>query len=281
MPHSFTASEICGWSPRRLSLARLAAIALGLGGLAACTPSRNQEPGEEKAVSAAAAADISAPPAASPIPRGIEPDMMRTGGHSYRRFSAAHTELAIRLDRPSPKDIRVLLSVAGTYTSPDDKVLGIVMLDGRLVEKGRMAWEGLLTIVGGTPHITKASKSSLSSSRLKGFASQGASLLQGHLLVHQGQPERYKPSPPLYRRALATFRNDTWAVVESVGPVELQPFARDLANLGASGALNLDMGGWSEGWFRDPSGSTKPLGVPHPSTGRQTNWLVILRKNAP
>ncbi len=143
-----------------------------------------------------------------------------------------------------------------------------------------MAWEGLLTIDGGTPSIKKASKSSLSAQELRKFASKKTSLLQGHLLVHAGQPEPYKPSPPLHRRALVVFDRDNWAVVGSVAPVELQSFARDLANLGADDALNLDMGGWSEGWFRDTSETPQPLGIPHPSTARQTNWLVILGKPA-
>lgn len=266
-----------------LATATLAATVLGLGGLTACTRSEIQESPERRSASGASGA--SAAPASATLPsppprRGIEEKLSHASGHSYRIFSSPKTQLAIRLNRPSPKDARVLLSVAGTYTSPDDKVLGIVMLDGNVASKGRMAWEGLLTIEDGTPSIKKASRSSFSAQELLKLASKKTSLLQGHLLVHSGQPERYKPSPPLHRRALAVFDRDNWAIVESVAPVELQSFARDLASLGADAALNLDMGGWSEGWFRDTSETPKPLGIPHPSTARQTNWLVILTNPA-
>lgn len=249
---------------------RIAALSLGLFVMSACDASP-QSHGSGKS------ADTGTRPPTSRALRGIKTETLtaRAGDRSYVKFSRSGATLAVRVSRPSKADPRLLLSVAGTYTSPEDKVLGIVMLDGNLVEKKRMAWDGLLAIVDGSPSIQKATRADLSPERLKAFESKKASLLQGHLLVHRGKPEPYKPSPYLPRRALAIFDDGEWAIIESAAPVELQSLANDLAELGAAAALNLDMGGWSEGWYRDSAGSLVSLGVPHPSTERQTNWLVI------
>ena len=46
--------------------------------------------------------------------------------------------------------------------------------------------------------------------------------------------------------------------------------------LGARYALNLDMGEWSEGFYRDPlTREVRPLGDDYRKTSAQTNWLVL------
>jgi len=57
--------------------------------------------------------------------------------------------------------------------------------------------------------------------------------------------------------------------------VELAIFADDLALLGAKTAMNLDMGAWDEGWYRDARGEIVRLGHDRSSTQRQSNWLVL------
>jgi hypothetical protein len=218
---------------------------------------------------------------------GISPGMISTAasstnaaaapGRDYRVFRGASSKLAVRLERPSPANSALLLSVAGTYTSPEDKVLGMVVLGGKIVRKGRMPWEGLLTILDGVPNVSKVKGGLVSQNALDELRARRGSMLQGHLLVHNGHAEPYRPSPPLQRRALATFADGDWAVVESVAPVPLQTFADDLTHLGAASALNLDMGTWSEGWYRNAAGTIESLGSAHPNAARQTNWLVMVR----
>jgi hypothetical protein len=164
--------------------------------------------------------------------------------------------------------------VAGTYTSPADGVEGVVLIDGRVVQTTRQGWQGLLRIEGGRAHVEHVAQNALAKPSLVELSRRRVSLVQGHLLVDGGKPTRLKPSPELYRRAIVS-RADRSAVVESIAPVTLAGFAADLAKLGARAALNLDMGGWDEGWYRDASGAVQTLGHDRSATSRQSNWLVI------
>lgn len=211
--------------------------------------------------------------AESPPGHHLEPVSKQVDGRGYRLFSAAGHRVALRLERPQPRDAEVLLSVAGTYTSPADAVEGFVMVDGELKQSTSMAWAGRLVIVDGLPQIDRASPTKpLPTSKWKAAS---ATVFQGHLLVYEGKAQPLKPSPLRQRRALVTF-HDQAAIVESDAGLPLATFATDLVRLGAIAALNLDMGGWSEGWARLKTG-TMALGENHSQTRRQSNWLVIIR----
>jgi len=205
----------------------------------------------------------------------------KVNARSHRLFHPVDAAFELRVRRPSPRDEHVLLCVAGTYTSPSDRVEGVVVLDGGVIQTTRMAWQGLLTITAGNATVERATPAAFSPKAFSQYASAATSLVQGHLLVDAARPTPLKPSPALHRRAVVTREvtpgQRTSFVVESLEPVELAAFAADLAALGASTAFNLDMGSWSEGWYRDESG-VHPLGHDRSSTARQSNWLVIVRR---
>lgn len=230
-----------------------------------------------EAVSSSPSVDASVPTVTttSTAPPGVplEVTTKHTGGRSHRVFSATRHRIALRLDRPRRSEQNVLLSVAGTYTSPTGAVEGFLMVDGEVKQSKPMTWAGRVVIVDGRARIERAARGApLPTSKWKAAS---ATVFQGHLLVHEGQAQPLKPSPLRQRRALVDLGRET-AVVESVTALPLATFADDLVRLGAVAALNLDMGGWSEGWARLETGIVA-LGENHSQTQRQSNWVVVGR----
>lgn len=79
------------------------------------------------------------------------------------------------------------------------------------------------------------------------------------------------------RRALIQF-DDFFCIGESDKPLTIQEFQQSLLEIGAKDAINLDMGTWSEGWYKDTNNDKVTIGETTSETQRQTNWIVY-RKN--
>lgn len=79
------------------------------------------------------------------------------------------------------------------------------------------------------------------------------------------------------RRALIQF-NDYYCIGESDRPITIKEFQESLIEIGASDAINLDMGTWSEGWYKDSDNRTVTIGETMTNTPRQTNWIVFVKK---
>ena len=209
---------------------------------------------------------------------GLRVERRAVGDRSYTIFSEQHSRIRLTLTRPSREDARILLAVPGTYTSPHDSVEGMVVLNGRIVQaRERQGWDGAVIFDRGRVEmIATENGRSLTYAFLKETASHGRSLIQVHLLVHGGVAQSFKPQPLLPRRALAVFTDGVSAVIEGGNVTDLTTFATDLVHLGVRDAVNLDMGSWSEGWYRNPTtGATVTIGIPNPATARQTNWVVL------
>jgi hypothetical protein len=197
-------------------------------------------------------------------------------GRDYLLLSQLAPRVQLRLERPKRSDRDVLVCVPGTYTSPEGTVEGAVVLEGKLVRPNPMPWEALLVIESSAPQV-RWQRSRLGAQELAGLAGRKASVVQGHLLVGGGKVRPLKPSPALRRRALTVASSGGFAIVESTVAVELGVFAADLVAMGVFAAMNLDMGRWSEGWYRDPgSGKLQTLGEDFRATDKQTNWIVLL-----
>ncbi|MFH0928129.1 MAG: phosphodiester glycosidase family protein [bacterium] len=182
------------------------------------------------------------------------------------------------LDRPLSSDPEILLSVPGTYSSPSGKVEGFVVLNGKIIQRTeRQAWNGAAIFRDGVVSIVETQNGkSLTLDCLKKLESEGASLIQGHLLVHEGLAEPLKEQPLYQRRALVVLKTGEQGIVETNKLMDLVTFADQLVELGVKEAFNLDMGNWSEGWYRDPqSGALKRIGYLTQNTDKQTNWVVF------
>jgi hypothetical protein len=224
---------------------------------------------------APSAAPLPSAAVARPVPLRVERRAVE--GRPYRLFEPVTASFALTLKRPTERDASVVLCVAGTYTSPENDVEGIVFLDGKRVRDRAQKWEGMLSIEDGRARVEHRAPSTFDAAAFERYGRRKTSLVQGHLLVDAGRPTKLKESPELYRRGIVTVDSGRSFVVESAEPVKLARFATDLAALGATAALNLDMGAWDEGWYRDESGAVVQLGHDRSHTERQSNWLVLRR----
>jgi hypothetical protein len=75
------------------------------------------------------------------------------------------------------------------------------------------------------------------------------------------------------RRALIQFDN-YFCVGESNKPVTILDFQESLKSIGAINALYLDMGTYSEGWYKNHAGEKVKIGEEMINTDKQSNWLV-------
>lgn len=198
-------------------------------------------------------------------------------GTRVRILRPERPNVRLTLTRPDAADRAVLLAVPGTYTSPQDTVEGYVVLDGQIVRaKERQGWDGAVLFKDGGIAILQTDRGrTLTRAFLAQVAADGASLVQVHLLVKDAVAQPFKEQPATFRRALAVIDGGP-AVVETLDPIDLDGFAALLVTLGARDAANLDMGTWSEGWYRAADGSRRILGIPHENAARQSNWVVFL-----
>jgi hypothetical protein len=58
----------------------------------------------------------------------------------------------------------------------------------------------------------------------------------------------------------------------------IDEFIKGLIELDYQQAIYLDMGSWSEGWYKDDSNNVIRIGNNWKSSHLQTNWLVIRKK---
>lgn len=79
------------------------------------------------------------------------------------------------------------------------------------------------------------------------------------------------------RRALVITASQTM-LVETDDRIHIDVFTDCLIRMGAIQAIYLDMGSWSEGWYRTNSGQICRIGKNWKSSHLQTNWLVIQKR---
>lgn len=201
----------------------------------------------------------------------------QVGPHAYTVFHQKNPHIRFTLTRPSIAESKIVLAVAGTYTSPQNTVEGFVVLDGKIIQsRERQGWDAAAIFKNGTVEIIQTNNGrDLTKNKLQEIAEQGASLIQGHLLVMDSLAQSFKIQPLHRRRALA-IRENSPVIIESNGILDLNEFANDLVQLGVKRAMNLDMGAWSEGWYRDPrTAKIITIGLQNYATDRQSNWIIF------
>ena len=187
---------------------------------------------------------------------------------------------ALALKRPDSALEEVALSVAGVPTDPRDGVQGVVVVEGKIVQTDVMQWDGAVVILNHRLQILDANKGYLfTDDFVKTRAKSGATMFQAPLLVYQSKPRKVLAGAVIQRRALVMLHDDSPAVVEGNQPTTLDVFAADLALAGIKHAVDLDMAGRSEGWYRDPLHKNPVvIGENKSRTATQTNWLIFRKK---
>ena len=67
-------------------------------------------------------------------------------------------------------------------------------------------------------------------------------------------------------------------MVESKARMTLSDFQDSLIKNNVTNAIYLDMGTYSEGWYRGSNGITNTIGENMDATSKQSNWLIFETK---
>ena len=101
------------------------------------------------------------------------------------------------------------------------------------------------------------------------------SLFQQTLLVQNKKAYAYKtlPTNKFKRRALIEI-DGTFCIAETEKAISISEFQNLLVSVGAINAIYLDMGSWSEGWYKNEENKIVTIGENMSNTKRQSNWIV-------
>ena len=170
------------------------------------------------------------------------------------------------------------LCVPGAYTSIDTQI------DGLYIEEGIGINETINNKLTGACILSSDSIQFLgfeeiNSQLISQIKLSKKSMFQQSLLVKNKQivPCDLFHSKKNLRRALIQFKDNYFLIGESQRRVTISDFQEALVKIGAINAINLDMGTWSEGWYKNQTGEKITVGEKMYSTKRQMNWIIYTK----
>jgi hypothetical protein len=165
--------------------------------------------------------------------------------------------------------------VPAAYTDKQNRIDGLCFLNGNKVASNiNTNLTGFCMLRNNTIEIKPLKE--LTPTLQQSIVTNKATLFQQSLLVLNGQliPCNLFGNTRNKRRALVKFKN-SYCIAESVNPLAIADFQKALIKIKAISAFNLDMGSWSEGWYKNKQGNQVKIGDYMSSTSQQTNWLVL------
>ena len=187
--------------------------------------------------------------------------------------------LTIKLNNVRPDfNKRTFLCVPAAFTSPQQAVDGYFMKEGRVINKTINDINGF--IMFNEQECVIDSIKNLTANRLKIAKEGNYNIFQQFLLVKKSKLikcEKFKNRKNT-RRAIVKYPNGDIFIVESHRPMTILEFQEALVEIGVEDALYLDMGTYSEGWYKSYDHEKIKIGEFFSSTNKQTNWLTFERK---
>lgn len=192
-------------------------------------------------------------------------------------FSPFDVTLELWHRRP-PNDGQISLCVPAAYTTPQNKIDGLFIEYGEVINSvinPSLTGVCILSDTGisitGNEGLTEAMKERII--QVKHSLFQQSLLLKDKSIVECNIFGTRRN----VRRALIQF-NDFYCIGESDRPVTILEFQQCLFETGAKNAINLDMGSWSEGWYINALNKKVTIGENMSNTSRQTNWIVYRKR---
>jgi hypothetical protein len=178
--------------------------------------------------------------------------------------------------RPDKDNDNIKLCVPAAFTSNDLKyIVGDYVVNGHFVGQSPDVETGYCAIMKGKVFIRPLDEFSdkilIRCIENKGDFFRQMLLIYGNETVPCTIFDKYKPT---YRRALVE-KDKSFFIVESEERISISIFQQMLIKIGVKSALYLDMGTWSEGFYRDLYNAKVTIGKQIQSTKYQTNWLVF------
>ena len=170
------------------------------------------------------------------------------------------------------------LCVPGAYTSVETQIDGLYIEDGiEINESINNKLTGACILSNDSIQFLEFEE--INSELISQLILSKKSFFQQSLLVKNRQiiPCKIFYSKENLRRALIQI-NDTFCIGESQRPITIADFQEALVNIGAVNAINLDMGTWSEGWYKNNLNEKIKVGEKMVSTNKQTNWIIYMHQ---
>ncbi|GEM_PF-764404 len=208
--------------------------------------------------------------------------MKGASGTPYHIYEKNDLRIGWELKRPDKQNTKIKLCIPAAFTTTTGTVVGIYAYKGKVNNESRVSKPigGAIQITRGNFKIFPSSSGAIfTKDFIASLEKSGSSLFQQFQLVSNGQPAKFKDKKIFQMRAIAKFKDNREGVVESVDAIDFKQFNSDLAAMGVADAIYTDMGGWDEGWYKDPATSALvPIGNDRSKTNKQTNWVVFTTK---
>ena len=202
-------------------------------------------------------------------------------------YNSANFNITLSSKRPSKSISNAFFCVPAAFT--DDPKINHNLIDGHFIVNGTDISNDVNHDLSGAcifdeNNIEIIPSTKLSDVKLAEISAKKRNLFQQFLLVKNKikvECNKYKSTPnlvkPLLRRALVQVNNDFY-VVESKARMTLSDFQDSLIKNNFTNAIYLDMGTYSEGWYRGSNGITNTIGEDMVNTSKQSNWLIFETK---
>lgn len=201
-----------------------------------------------------------------------------TTQYRFARYVPQNAHYHFQRVKPDSNNTDLLMSVVAAFTSKaPEHIVGTSVSNGKKRIYPTDAETAYCLIVG--EEVKIESMSANHKSAIETAVKQKGDYFQQMLLIENAEAKSCEifKNRATFRRALAQKEGETH-LVESLDRMTIDDFIQSLIFLGYEQAIYLDMGSWSEGWYRNEDNEIIRIGNNWKSSHLQTNWLVI-RKN--
>lgn len=201
-----------------------------------------------------------------------------TTQYRFARYVPQNAHYHFQRVKPDSNNTNLLMSVVAAFTSKaPEHVVGTSVSNGKKRIYPTDAETAYCLIVGEEVKIEALSENHKSA--IETAVKQKGDYFQQMLLIENAEAKSCEifKNRATFRRALAQKEGETH-LIESLDRMTIDDFIQSLIFLGYEQAIYLDMGSWSEGWYRNEDNEIIRIGNNWKSSHLQTNWLVI-RKN--
>jgi hypothetical protein len=197
---------------------------------------------------------------------------------AFVRYVPENAQYHFQRIKPDTNNNDLLLSVVAAFTSKrPEHVVGTSVSNGKKKIYPTDAETAYCLIIGDEVKIESLEQNKNLSIQ-KAVQEKGDYFQQMHLIENgEGKQCEIFKNRATFRRALAQKDQQTH-IIETLDRITIDEFIKALIELGYEQAIYLDMGSWSEGWYRNQENNLIRIGRNWKSSHLQTNWLVIKKK---
>ncbi len=198
-------------------------------------------------------------------------------------FDSSNFAIKLFSKRPDKQNNQFVISIPAAFT--DDPKKNSNLIDGYFIENGNLISNDMNTYLSGVCIISKNRPIIIPSLNLKQARNTAveskSSLFQQFLLLYNHKrisnlefENKDSSKRKLLRRALVEIDNQVF-IVESKGQHSIIDFQNLLVSNKVKNAIYLDMGTYSEGWYKNDDGKINSIGETMKNTDKQSNWIVF------